>query len=584
MKKLPLLTALLAAMAILASPALAARGAWAPLEKSLETTILRQLRANNVKGLSIALVSGQDVVWTRGFGFADEQAGVPARPDTIYRAGSISKVVTNMRVMQLAEAGRIVLDKDIRAYVPEFSVASRFAGTGPITPRQLMTHHSGLPTDVVAGMWSDAPVSLAQYIPTLARESLASPPGEQFRYSNVGFSLLGRAVEKIEGRDFAQCMRLGLLQPLGMQSSSYVMLPGLEARYAKGYRAGKEAQRFLLRDQPAGSLFTSVEDLATLLRAMFADGCGVIAPDSLRQMLTRQYPGLPLDFGMAMGLGWMLSGLTLSDGAPVVWHGGAASPHQALLAFVPGENVGVALLANADEAARFLAPVALEALEGLRAAKTGAAPKPAPTPPRPDPTALSPEDIALTTGNYATFGAQWGSVWLDKGRLHMWLADRTITLEPIGGGVFLPARDTLFGLVPRITPHMALERKTVLGRDVLLLTGQAMPIPFAKIPPQNIPEAWRKRLGAYVIKHQDPGLHYAWMELGLRDGVLVAGIGLFSGDAHAPPSAIAVPLLPVSDTEAVIAGIGTGTGAVVRATPTGLYHCGYDFIPAARAD
>jgi CubicO group peptidase (beta-lactamase class C family) len=547
------------------------------LKKQLSPIIKKEMALNKVKGLSIAVISDQRVVWSQGFGYADEAAKTPATQDTVYRVGSISKIVTSMRVMQLADAGRVDIDADVRRYVPEFSIHNRFADSPAITPRMLMSHHSGLPTDVVAGMWSEHPASLAEYVPTLARESMASPPATQWRYSNVAFSLLGRMIEKVDGVMFNDSMRRGLLEPLGMNDSSYVMTAALYPRYAKGYQGGKEAHRPTLRDQPTGSLFSTAPDLARLMSAVFAGGRGIISQGALAEMRRAQYPGLPLDFGHVMGLGWMLSGMSMADGRSLAWHGGAATPFQAFLAMDPEAKIGVVILTNSEEASRFISTVAAKALELSLEAKTGRRPPPAAKSKKPSPVAIPRDALVRYTGDYATFGAQLGSVWLDGGELKMWLWDRMVELAPIGGDRFLPKQEVFFGLATRAMPDLSFEFVTAEGREGLVLRGHAMPYPFEKIVRHPIPTAWESRIGKYATDQPGEAICYKGLELTKKDGLLVAKITISSGLEGAPSAQAEFPLVPVSDDEAVIGGIGTGTGAVVRSEGEGLYHSGYDF-------
>ena len=168
-----------------------ASGDYVPAKQYLSAVIKQDMAKHDVKGLSIALIDDQKVVWVEGFGYADVANQVPATADTVYRIGSISKVLTATEIMRLAEQGKVDLDKAVTAYVPEFSIQNRFADSKPITLRALLAHHSGLPSDVLKGMWVDHPVSLTEYIMALHEESLASPP--QLLYKG-GSPVRGRAM------------------------------------------------------------------------------------------------------------------------------------------------------------------------------------------------------------------------------------------------------------------------------------------------------------------------------------------------------------------------------------------------------
>lgn len=112
----------------------------------------QQMKKHNVTGLSLALIDDQRVVWAEGFGYADRANNIPATPETLYRAGSITKLFTATAIMQLVERGLIDLDQPVKTYLPEFSFKTRFPDTPPITIRHILTHHSGLPRDILRGM------------------------------------------------------------------------------------------------------------------------------------------------------------------------------------------------------------------------------------------------------------------------------------------------------------------------------------------------------------------------------------------------------------------------------------------------
>ena len=119
----------------------------------------RRWRKNNVTGLSIALVDDKGLIWAQGFGYADKENKIPATPQTVYRVASISKLFTATAIMQLAEQGKINIDEPLTTYLPEFSIKTRFPGEGKITPRNLMTHHSGLPANFYKGIFSSNPAT-----------------------------------------------------------------------------------------------------------------------------------------------------------------------------------------------------------------------------------------------------------------------------------------------------------------------------------------------------------------------------------------------------------------------------------------
>ena len=187
--------------------------------RHLNTYIAKSMKKNKVIGLSIALVDDQEIIYARGFGYADQENNVFATKNTVYRAGSVSKLFTATAVMQLAQSGKVDIDAPYDTYVPEFSIQTRFSGAGAITPRNIMTHHSGLPSDYISGMFTLEPESLEQFLPRLKEEYTAFPPDLVFCYSNLGVGLLGPLIERVSKKGYVNYMNEEVLAPLGMINS-----------------------------------------------------------------------------------------------------------------------------------------------------------------------------------------------------------------------------------------------------------------------------------------------------------------------------------------------------------------------------
>src|SRR5690554_3063492 len=137
---------------------------YAAAVRSIEAFIEREMAAKELPAVSVALVDDQEIVWARGFGVARD--GVPATARTVYRVGSVSKLFTDIAVMQLVERGELDLDAPVETYLPEFGPANPF-GT-PVTLRQLMAHRSGLVREPPVGNYfDDSGVSLAATVASL---------------------------------------------------------------------------------------------------------------------------------------------------------------------------------------------------------------------------------------------------------------------------------------------------------------------------------------------------------------------------------------------------------------------------------
>jgi CubicO group peptidase (beta-lactamase class C family) len=166
---------LIGSVLALAQPGIPPRGDYAAVVAALKPFIEQQMADKKLPGLSIAVVDDQEIVWAAGFGFADTKARTPATADTVYRIGSVSKLFTDIGIMQLVERGALNLDAPITEYLPDFHPRNPF-GT-PITLRQLMSHQSGLLREPPVGNYFETTEpSLEQTVRSLNNTELVYAP------------------------------------------------------------------------------------------------------------------------------------------------------------------------------------------------------------------------------------------------------------------------------------------------------------------------------------------------------------------------------------------------------------------------
>ena len=196
-------------------------------------------------GLSVAVVEDQQTVWAEGFGWADRDEGRPATAGTVYRVGSISKLFTATAVMQLEEEGRFDLDQPLRLWLPDLELRSRWPEAPAVTPRSLLTHHSGLPGNRLKGLVVDEPPPpdfirrrFSRLPAELGETWLNQPPQKVWAYSNLGYALLGCLVERASGEPFVPYVDRRILEPLGMRRSSFVVRDDLRPWLAAGTCGG----------------------------------------------------------------------------------------------------------------------------------------------------------------------------------------------------------------------------------------------------------------------------------------------------------------------------------------------------------
>ena len=346
----------------------------------LDSFIAREVADKRLPGLSIALVDDQRVVWARGFGVArpahDGAPAVPATAGTVHRVGSVSKLFTDIAVMQLVERGELDLDAPVSRYLPDFAPTGERGGPARITLRQLMSHRSGLVREPPAGHYFDSSgTTLAQTVRSLNGTALVYAPGTRTKYSNAAIAVVGHVLERTRGEPFAQYLSRAVLRPMGLTESAFVPEPALADRLAQATMWNYEerewpAPTFELGMAPAGSMYTTVEDLARFLGVLFADGRGpagpVLRPETLRAMWTPQFaaPGARTGFG----IGFALSEL---DGRRRVAHGGAIYGFATELEALPDEKLGVVVVATLDGANAVTERIAETALRLMLAAREG---------------------------------------------------------------------------------------------------------------------------------------------------------------------------------------------------------------------
>lgn len=243
------------------------------LERYASELILDEMDSNNIVGLSAAIIVDDHIVWSKGYGYANRETNKIATSDTVYRVGSISKIPNAIAVLKFKAAGKVDLDEPITHYIPELKVKSRFATEPAFTPQQLMTHHSGLPSDIVKGMWGEKPAPFQGIVSLLAEEYLAYTPDTIHSYSNLGADLLGIMLERVSGTEYEAVMQESVLKPLGMVNSSYRLEPHIMRKLSQGYNKNGQLEKDVaIRDVPAGNLYSSVNDLGKMMIMLLNDG------------------------------------------------------------------------------------------------------------------------------------------------------------------------------------------------------------------------------------------------------------------------------------------------------------------------
>lgn len=350
----------------------APQNSYAPVAETLSKFIQGQMQDKQLPAFSIALVDNQRIVWAQGFGYADPEKKIPATATTEYRIGSVSKLFTDIGVMQLVERGQLDLDAPIQTYLPDFHPKNPFHT--PITLRQLMSHRSGLLREPPVGNYFDpSELSLSSMVRSLNETTLVYPPETHTKYSNAGVAVVGYVLEKRSGEPFAKYLKKAVLQPMGLQNSAFEPEPSLIGHLAKAYMWSYDgklfpAPTFELGMAPAGCMYSTVLDLGKFLSVLFNGGRGaqgqVLKSETLEKMWMPQFakPGENSPYG----LGFHLSAL---DGHREVEHAGAIYGFATQLSALPDDKLGVVTVTTMDGANAVTNHVAELALRLMLAVK-----------------------------------------------------------------------------------------------------------------------------------------------------------------------------------------------------------------------
>ena len=326
------------------------------------------LERYDIPGAAIALVDNGEITWTGAFGEADRRENRPLTTGTLCRPESITKSTTAWGVMNLVERGEIELDAPVGHYITNWDLPETEFDWEDVTTRRLLTNTAGLPAGIYTNHSPEETIpSLKQSVNGEAGAPAAPPtdePGSSFRYSNPGFVLLELLIESVTERGYAEYMRAEILEPLGMETTTFEFEEAVRLDLATMYDETGEP----LPDQHEppkahGRLFATVEDIATFVASGVAGsmgenpGRGVLKPDSVNIMHspaveTDGFYGLGSD---AYGLGHLVE--TLPSGQRAVAHGGQGSGSWSWYHAVPETGDGIVVLTNSNRSLQLIATV-----------------------------------------------------------------------------------------------------------------------------------------------------------------------------------------------------------------------------------
>jgi CubicO group peptidase (beta-lactamase class C family) len=343
-----------------ASPANPQPPELSPELAAVDQTIEAARQALGVPGAAVVIVKDDQVIFQKGFGLRNVERNLPVTPETLFAIGSCTKAFTAMAAVMSADRGRLSLDDSPKRYLPYFQLQDPEADAR-ITLRDLMTHSSGLMrTDLV---WVPGVLTRQEVIKAAGLAQPTARLHERFQYQNIMYSAAGEAVARAEWSSWEEVVARRLFRPLGMKSTNTsIKAMRKSADFASGYNLnGQMAARVPMRDvsstAPAGAINSNLKDMAQWIRLMLGNGVFKgkrFVSERGFDELTQQQIAIGAN---GYGLGWFIGEWR---GLRLLFHGGNVDGFNALVALLPDQNIGFAILTNVNVS--LLPDVALETI------------------------------------------------------------------------------------------------------------------------------------------------------------------------------------------------------------------------------
>jgi CubicO group peptidase (beta-lactamase class C family) len=336
--------------------------------QEIDSYVLRQMKELDIPGVAIGIVRGDQVVYTQGYGVADD-AGRAMTSDTPFLIASLSKPITALGIMQLVEKGKIDLDAPVQTYLPWFRVADEDVSS-KITVRHLLHQTSGFDEreSYVRNLSTDSSDdALETSIRALNTAELNFTPGEAFEYTNTNYDILGLLIQTVSGQSYEQYIEKKIFDPLGMDQSYTSLEDARTGNMTRGYypffgitTAYDHLMPYSRIVKPSAGLFSSAEDLTHFLSAHLNQGQyqgnSILSEAGIT---TLHIPDIQFSENAGYAMGWTV--FSFPDMAPAtpnnsvptgISHAGEWVGYTSLLVFIPELETGIVLLINKSDSSR----------------------------------------------------------------------------------------------------------------------------------------------------------------------------------------------------------------------------------------
>lgn len=310
--------------------------------KLVEVWLEAQKDFDKLPGLTAIVIEDQEVLWSGAVGLANVEKNIKAEASTLCSICSISKLFTSVAIMKLYDEGKLRLDDQVSDLLPAYKLEQKYAESGPITIRTLLTHSSGLPREAAYPYWTgpDFPFPSKEQIDSkLSEQETLYPASTYFQYSNLGLTLLGEIVEEISGVTFDEYVQQNILKPLDLSDTRTELPEQLYGnKLAIGYspiaRTGNREKVKLFQANgitPAAGFSSNVQDLGKFASWQFrlrdSTITEILKPSTIKYMQNVHWTNP--DWKTTWGLGFVV--YKGSNGNTWVGHGGNCPGYRSTL-------------------------------------------------------------------------------------------------------------------------------------------------------------------------------------------------------------------------------------------------------------
>ena len=556
------------------------------LRAKIDSTYTTLLKKNKVTGTSIAIVDNGEIVYATGYGFSDLENKKKADANTIYGIGSITKAFTALSIMQLQEQKKLSVTNSIKDYLVDLKIENPFNDSNQIYINDILSHTSGLPSDIANGFFVDNPPTISWVIKELNKQRLISPRQYISAYSNVGYGLLGEVISRVSGLNYGDYLRKNIFTPLNMTSSSigYQM-----SNTSKTYSGNRETVEPTVRDVAAGFISSNVIDMSNFISMLISDGSfksnQIISPNSIAEMERDQLKNVLLTQPFAYGYALMIDSIKIKNHKKkdstiisIIGHGGDTHAFHADLAYIPELKVGAVILTNSVNGgsmsgASKLLKIYLERSKDIEVDLDYITPI--------SYKGIAPKDDEIfgkyNLGQLIIDVKDINKIKFKQGPVKAILSKKTNSNNYslkiwVFGFIPIKIKDQEFKFTKVNNEIYAKRLDTKTKYEYYLGKKNKVNLPY--------PESWKSMYGKYKLTgkiYETTNRSYDFSDLKLtvseKSGFLKVDLkskSMFSGTLHFDM---------ISEKSAVLGGIGRGNGDVLRILENGnLYYSGFEFL------